>query len=85
MANFFEKLFKFPTDLFKKQTDFLGDILGGPDVPDIPPPPLPEPPIGIPETGTGGMARMKKLIRGGRGRTILAGQLTPSTRKKVLG
>ncbi len=47
----------------------------------------PEPPVGIPETGAGEVTKRRQLIAGGRGRTILAGQLTPANvgRKRILG
>lgn len=49
--------------------------------------PPPEPPLGVPETGTGEVTRQKHMIRGGRGGTILAGQLTPERvgKKRILG
>ncbi len=47
----------------------------------------PEPPVGIPETGAGEVTKRKQLIAGGRGRTILAGQLTPANvgKKRIFG
>lgn len=73
---------------FKRWDKDLGQILGvyPPDLPEPPPIPPPEPPIGIPETGGGEVTKRRRLILGGRGRTILAGQLTPSKLgKRILG
>jgi len=91
---FFDKIFKEVTRPFKQigaeiERDFkrsiLGQALEGPELPDIPPPQPPTPPVGIPETGGGEVTKRRRLILGGRGATILAGQLTPATRKRILG
>ena len=92
---FFDKVFKEVARPFKQlgkeiERDFkrsiLGSILEGPEFPDPPPLPGPLPPIGIPETGGGEVTKRRRLITGGRGRTILAGQLTPSKLgKRILG
>lgn len=49
--------------------------------------PKPEPPVAIPEKGEAEVTKKRQLIQGGRGRTILAGQLTPKKigRTQVLG
>lgn len=91
---FFDKVFREIKRPFKQigaeiERDFkrsiLGQALEGPEFPDPPPVPGPPPPIGIPETGGGQVTKRRKLITGGRRGTILAGQLTPTTRKKILG
>lgn len=55
----------------------------------VPPEPMPppEPPVAIPETGEGEITKQRTLIKGGRGKTILAGQMTPQNvlKKKILG
>ncbi len=46
----------------------------------------PEPPIALPEKGETEVTRQKLRSAAGRGGTILAGELTPETRKKnILG
>lgn len=46
----------------------------------------PEPPIALPEKGVADLTKRRPAIKGGRGGTILAGELTPETRKKkILG
>ena len=49
--------------------------------------PEPEPPVAIPETGEGQVTKTKAAVKGGRGGTILAGQMTPANiqKKKILG
>ena len=91
---FFDKVFKEVTRPFKQigreiERDFkrsiLGSFLQGPELPEIPPPEPPAPPVGIPETGGGQVTKKRRLILGGRGATILAGQLTPKVGKRILG
>ena len=93
---FFDKVFKEVTRPFKQigreiERDFkrsiLGSFLQGPEFPDPPADPLadPLPPVGIPETGGGQVTKKRRLILGGRGATILAGQLTPKVGKRILG
>ena len=57
--------------------------------PDLPPPEpeIPEPPVAIPETGEAQVTKTKAAVKGGRGGTILAGQMAPQNirKKKVLG
>ena len=47
--------------------------------PKVETPPLPEPapPVAMPEKGVGDITRQRKMIRAGRGGTILAGLMTP--------
>ena len=91
---FFDKVFKEVARPFKQigreiERDFkrsiLGSFLQGPELPEIPPPEPPAPPIGIPETGGGQVTKKRRLILGGKGATILAGQLTPKVGKRILG
>lgn len=91
---FFDKVFKEVARPFKQigreiERDFkrsiLGSFLQGPELPEPPPVPDPLPPVGIPETGGGQVTKKRRLILGGRGATILAGQLTPKVGKRILG
>ena len=59
----------------------MGGIFSKPKEPD--PLPLPEAPVG-PGTPGESDTRNKKLIKSGRGGTIIAGPLSPSTKKKRL-
>ena len=47
----------------------------------------PKPPVGMPETGEADVTQQRKMIKAGRGGTILAGELAPENikKKKVLG
>jgi len=64
----------------------MGGIFSQPKM-KAPPLPPPEPPVGIPETGAGDVTQKRKLIKSGRGGTILAGQLAPANifKKRILG
>ncbi len=54
--------------------------------PKQPKPAKPEPPIALPEKGEADLTKRRPAIKGGRGGTILAGELTPKTKKKeILG
>ena len=55
--------------------------------PKMPAPPKPDPPVAIPETGEADVTKNRKMIKAGRGGTVLAGQMTPPNifKSKVLG
>lgn len=85
----FKKTLKHFERTAKNLLEIPRSILSGltPDVPDPLPIPGPLPPIGIPETGGGEATKRRRLILGGRGKTILAGQLTPTKvgKRRILG
>ena len=65
----------------------MGGLFARPKEIEAEPLPEPEPPVAIPEKGKAEVTKKRQLIRGGRGRTILAGQLTPENigKKRILG
>ena len=68
----------------------MGGLFSKPKEPEMPPPPepkIPEPPVAMPETGEAQVTKTKAAVKGGRGGTILAGQMAPQNirKKKVLG
>ena len=67
----------------------MGGLFSQPEQPAFQPPPLPEPepPVAIPETGEAQVTKTRAAVKGGRGSTILTGQMTPQNikKKKVLG
>ena len=61
----------------------MGDLFKKPEKEKLPDP---EPPVAIGETGEGDVSKKKMAQQAGESKTILAGELTPSTKKKrVLG
>ncbi len=61
----------------------MSGLFSTPKTPETPPP---EPPIALPEKGEADLTKRRPAIKGGRGGTILAGELTPKTKKKeILG
>lgn len=51
--------------------------------PKTPPPEKSKPPIGVPEKGEADIMKERKIIKSGRGGTILAGQLVPKNTEKA--
>jgi len=61
----------------------MGGMFSSPKVPE---PPKPEPPVAIPEKGEGDVSQKRKMIKAGRGGTILTGQLgAQNVGRKTLG
>ena len=67
----------------------MGGLFSQPKQPTFNPPtlPEPEPPVAMPEKGDANVIKTGSMIKGGRGGTILAGQMTPANilKKKILG
>lgn len=90
----------FHKKVFKEFKRFQKQILGeakrpgtlvrqilSPELPEPDPLPIPDPPIVQGQPGTAASALKRKLIKAGRGGTILTGQLTPKKtgKKRLLG
>ena len=64
----------------------MGGLFSKPKI-ETPPLPEPDPPVAIPEKGEGDITKRRTMVKGGRGGTILTGQLSPQNilKKRVLG
>jgi hypothetical protein len=62
----------------------MSGLFSKPKAPPIPPP---EAPVAIPETGEAEVTKRRSMMQGGRGKTILAGQMAPANifKKRLLG
>ena len=58
-------------------------LFSKPKTPITPPPPKPAPPVGVPETGEAEVTKKRKMIKAGRGGTILTGALAPKKTGKA--
>ena len=64
----------------------ISKMIRGPEAPVPDPLPIPDPPIVQGTPGEGAGSRRKKLVKSGRGGSILAGSLTPKNiGKRILG
>ena len=67
----------------------MAGIFSQPKQPAFNPPalPEPEPPVAMPEKGEAQVTKARAAVKGGRGSTILAGQMTPANilKKKIFG
>ena len=85
----FKELRRVQTKILKGRRRILGDIKETifPQPPGPAPLPIPDPPIVQGQPGTATSAQKRKLIKAGRGGTILTGQLAPKKvgKKGLLG
>ena len=61
----------------------MSGLFSKPKTPITPPPPKPAPPVGVPETGEADVTQKRKMIKAGRGGTILTGALAPQNTGKA--
>lgn len=97
MANLISRAVKKVKREFKRvQKQILGEVkrpgtlartILSPELPVPDPLPIPDPPIVQGQPGTAAAAPKRKLIKAGRGGTILTGQLAPTKvgKKRLLG